>query len=95
MKLNLLTDVNMFLREMLLSKGKYQKAIGLIKDELGGQIMTDFAALRVKIDNNKEDKKAKGTKKSVVKKKLQFEDHKHCSEAFQLENKINHLEKQI
>ena len=65
----------MFLRGMLLSKGKYQKVIGLIKDELGGQIMTDFAALRVKaysylIDNNNEDKKAKGTKKSVVKRKL-------------------------
>ena len=65
----------MFLRGMLLSKGKYQKVIGLIKDELGGQIMTDFAALRVKaysylIDNNNEYKKAKGTKKSVVKRKL-------------------------
>ena len=65
----------MFLRGMLLSKGKYQKVIGLIKDELGGQIMTDFAALRVKaysylIDNNNEDKKVKGTKKSVVKRKL-------------------------
>ena len=37
--------------------------------------MTDFAALRVKaysylIRNNNEDKKAKGTKKSVVKRKL-------------------------
>ena len=39
------------------------------------------------------DKKAKGTKKSVIKGKLKFENYKNCLEATQLENKINHLEK--
>ena len=38
-------------------------------------------------------KKAKGTKKYVIKTKLKFEDHKHCLEATQLENKENPLEK--
>ena len=40
-----------------------------------------------------EDKTAKGTKKCVIKRKLKFENYKNCLEATQLENKINHLEK--
>ena len=39
-------------------------------------------------DNNNEAKKAKGTKKCLVKRKLKFEDYKHCLETTQLENKI-------
>ena len=47
-----------------------------MKDELSGQIMNKFVELRVKtyscfIDND-EDKKAKGTKKCVTKKNLNF-----------------------
>ena len=38
-------------------------------------------------------KKVKGTKKCVVKRKLKFEDYKHSLEATQLENKMNHVEK--
>ena len=43
---------------------------GLIKDELGGQIMKKFVGLRAKTysflkDNNDEDKKVKGTKMYV------------------------------
>ena len=46
-----------------------------MKDELGGTIMTEFAALRPKaysylMDDGKNDKKAKGTKKCVIKKYL-------------------------
>ena len=41
----------------------------------------------------KEDKKAKDTKKCVIKKKLKFENYKNCLEANQLYNKINYLEK--
>ena len=44
-------------------------------------------------DNNDEDKKAKGTKKCVIKIKLKFEDYKNCLETAQIKNKINHLEK--
>ena len=69
-----------------------------MKDELGGKIMVEFAALRPKTysylrDDNDENKKAKGAKKCVVKRKLKFEDYNHCLEATQLENKINQLEK--
>ena len=68
-----------------------------MKDELGGKIRKEFAALRAKTysyltGNNDEDKKAKGTKKCVIKRKLKFEDYKNCLEATQLKNKINQLE---
>ena len=51
-----------------LPTGKNKKKIGLMKDELGGKIMTEFVALRPKTfsyltDDCEEDKKAKGTKK--------------------------------
>ena len=54
-----------------------------MKDELGGKIMTEFVALRPKTYSNltgdcKEDKKAKGTKKSVIKQRLKFSDYKDC-----------------
>ena len=81
-----------------LPKGKNKKVIGLIKDELGGKIMTKFVGLRAKsysylIDDGKEDKKAKGTKKCVIKRKLKFENYENYLEATKLENKIKHLEK--
>ena len=53
--------------------GKNKKVISFMKDELGGKIITEFVTLRPKTysyltDNGKEDKKAKGTKKCVIKK---------------------------
>ena len=63
--------------------GLNKKVIGLMKDELGGKIMTEFVALRPKhysyreLDGS-EDKKCKGIKKCVVKKTLTFEDYKTC-----------------
>ena len=60
-----------------------KKVIGLMKDELGGGIITEFVALRPKsysyVTNNFiEMKKAKGTKKCVVNKMLRFNDYKKC-----------------
>ena len=57
--------------------GLKKKVIGLMKDELGGKIMTDFVALRPKLYSYKkldgsEDKKCKGIKKCVVQKTLTF-----------------------
>ena len=59
--------------------GLNKKVIRLMKDELGGAIMTEFVALRPKLYSHKkldgaEDKKCKGIKKCVVKKTLTFED---------------------
>ena len=55
--------------------GLNKKVIGLMKDELGGNIMTEFMALRLKLYSYKkldgsEDKKCKGIKKCTVKKTL-------------------------
>ena len=62
-----------------LPKGKNKKVIGLMNDELGGKIMTEFAVLRPKtysylMDIGRNDKKAKGTKKCVIKRRLKFND---------------------
>ena len=81
-----------------LPKGKNERVIGIMKDELSGQIMKEFFGLRAKTysylkDNNDEDKKSKGTKNCVIKIKLEFEDYKSCFEAAQIENKINYLQK--
>ena len=63
--------------------GKNKKVIGLMRDELGGEIITEFFTLRPKTysyltDDSKEDKKAKGTKKCVIKKMIKFDDYKKC-----------------
>ena len=67
----------------LLPTGKNKKIIGLMKDDLGGMIITEFVTLRPKTysfltDDGKEDKKAKGTKKCIIKKMIKFSDYKKC-----------------
>ena len=66
-----------------LPTGKNKKVIGLMKDELGGKIITEFVTLRPKTysyltDDGKEDEKAKGTKKCVIKRMIKFNDYKNC-----------------
>ena len=66
-----------------LPTGKNKKVIGLMKDELGGKIITEFVTLRPKTysystDDGKDDKKTKGTKKCVIKRMIKFNDYKNC-----------------
>ena len=66
-----------------LPAGQNKKIIGLMKDELGGRVITEFVALRPKTysyltDDCNEDKKAKGTKKCVIKRMIKFDDYKNC-----------------
>ena len=66
-----------------LPTGKNKKVIGLMKDELDGKTITEFVTLRPKTysvltDDGKEDKKAKGTKKCIIKKMIKFNDYKKC-----------------
>ena len=61
--------------------GKNKNVIGLFKDELGGKIVTEFSVLKAKsypykLDDDTEHKKAKGTKKCIIKKELMFENYK-------------------
>ena len=65
--------------------GMNKKVPGLFKEELGGKIMTEFCAIRAKrytfvvkmVKNLKKRKKAKGTKKCVIKNDLMLQDHKN------------------
>ena len=63
--------------------GVNKKVIGLMKDELGGKIMTEFVVLTPKLYaykklDNPEDKKCKRVKKCVVKHMISFDDYKSC-----------------
>ena len=62
---------------------KNKKAIGLFKDELGGNIMKEFVGLKAKtyaylMDDDTENKKAKGTKKCIIKRELIFRNYEDC-----------------
>ena len=76
-------DTSNYEVDRLLSIGKNKKVIGLMKDELGEKIIAEFVTLRPKTysyltDDCKEDKKAKGTKKCVIKRMIKFNDYKNC-----------------
>ena len=62
--------------------GLNKKVTGLMKDELGGEIMTEFVMLRPKMyaykTGSADSKKCKGIKKCIVKKTISFEDYKNC-----------------
>ena len=61
--------------------GINKKVIGMFKDELNGEVIVEFCASKAKnysfkTDYSKETKKAKGTKKSVIKNDLTLENYK-------------------
>ena len=62
--------------------GKNKNVIGLFKDELRGKIVTEFCALKAKayaykLDDDTEHKKAKGTKKCIIKRELMFQNYEN------------------
>ena len=79
-------DISNYELGRLLPKSKNKRVNGLMKDELGWKKMTEFATLKTKTnsyltEDNDEDKKEKSRKKCDKKRKLKFEDYKHCLEA--------------
>ena len=76
-------DTSNFVHNRPLPMGVNKKVLGLMKDELGGGIITEFVTLRpkaysYKTEDNIELKKAKGTKKCIINKMLSFNDYKKC-----------------
>ena len=76
-------DTSKFSYDRPLPINMNKKVVGFMKDELGGGIINEFVALRPKAYSYRTDdlvelKKAKGTKKCVVKKMLGFDDYKKC-----------------
>ena len=60
--------------------GKNKKVPGLFKDELGGKIIKELCLLRLEayaylMEDDSVKKKAKGTKKCVIKRRLMFEKY--------------------
>ena len=73
-------DTSNYTVERPLPIGKNKKKIRLMKGELGGKIMKEFIGLKPKcystlIDDDRVDKKAKGTKKWVIKRCLIFDNY--------------------
>ena len=63
--------------------GMNKKVIGLFKDELGGKVMKELCALRARtypylMADDSEKKKAKWTKKCVIKRGTMFENYTDC-----------------
>ena len=80
------SDTSNYELDRPLLKGKKKKDIRLLKDELGGKIMTKVVGLRGKTygylkDDSSEDIKAKGTKDCVIKRKLKVKNYKNGLEA--------------
>ena len=92
-------DISTYELDRPLRKEKnFKKVIGLMKAYLGSKIIIKCIGLGAKtysylIDDNSEDKKAKSTKKCVIRRKLKFKNYKNCLESAQPEKKINHLDK--
>ena len=69
--------------ERPLPTGKNEKVIGMFKDKLGGKIMTEFIALRAKVyayitEDGSVHKRAKGTRKCIIKREIMFQHYKDC-----------------
>lgn len=78
-----LLDTSDYPKDHFLYSEKNKKVVGKMKDEMNGSIISEFVSLQPKVysysyienGENKENKKAKGVKKSVIK-DLKFETYK-------------------
>ena len=66
-----------------IKSGVNKKVPGKFKDEMGGEVIVSYVGLRPKLYSyvtlsEKEEKKAKGVKKPIIKNQLKFEEYKEC-----------------
>ena len=78
-------DPSNYIADRPLPMGKNKKVLDMMKDASGGKIMKEFVGLRPKCysyitDNDYVDKKAKRTKKCVIKKEIMIDDYLECLE---------------
>ena len=78
-------DTSNYEVERSLTIDKNKKLIGLTNNKLCEEIMTELVDLRPKafsylIDGCVVDKKAKGIKNCIIKKRLKFRDYKKCQQ---------------
>ncbi|KAK3743282.1 hypothetical protein QZH41_005792 [Actinostola sp. cb2023] len=76
-------DTSAYSKEHPIGVWVNKKVIGMMKDETAAEgEITEFVGLRSKLyafkTEDREEKKCKGIKKSVVKKDLEFDDYKNC-----------------
>ena len=74
-------DTSNYLPDHPLFSDTNKKVIGKFKDELGGKVMTEFVGIRPKMYSyigEESGRRAKGVKKSVLKKTISHEDYKTC-----------------
>ena len=64
--------------------GINKKVIGMMKSETGSKQIEEFVGLRAKlyaykmVEDEKEEKKCKGVKKTTIKKEITFDNYKEC-----------------
>jgi hypothetical protein len=96
-----LFDLSEYPEDHILYSTKNKKVVGKFKDELSGNIMNKFIALRSKMYSYQkfdgEFKRCKGIKKCVVKNEIKFDDYYKClfenkvtEHTFQSFKSINH-----
>ena len=76
-------DTSNYTVERPLPMGMNKKVIGMMKDKLEGTMMKEFIGLRPKCysyltDDGNIDKKAKGTKKCVIKSLIMFDNYQNA-----------------
>ena len=76
-------DTSNYELDRSLPKGKNEKVMGLLKDDLRRKIRSKDGGYL--IDDGSKDKKAKRHKNSVTKRKLKLKKQKNCLDATKLE----------
>lgn len=88
-------DTSNYIEDNVHGIPKVNEAVVLkLKDEMGGEIISEFVGLRAKLysykmKNEKQIKKLRGCKSCIIDKKITFDDYRKC-----LENRVRQKEEQ-